>query len=169
MAATFYSQTLDLLRGYLGRMVLTVDYEGRPYWSAYIGSYMSLDPCGRYHHVLSPNGASARCERYWEALERAAEKLGGWIESGEGDPTDIYFCQSASIGDTVTVADLQDLDLQLVDRDYDVQAVKDYLGDIAQEYEAFLVQVEDGDYSQVWGLWNSVPHLGDEAVLIYMA
>jgi hypothetical protein len=22
-----------------------------------------------------------------------AEELGGWIESGEGDPTDIFFCR----------------------------------------------------------------------------
>ena len=63
------------------------------YLSLYLGSFMSLDPCGRYHHTLSPNGATKTCERYWENLESAAEELGMWIESGEGDPTDIYLCK----------------------------------------------------------------------------
>jgi hypothetical protein len=63
-----------------------------PYMSTYIGSFMSLDPCGRYHHALSPNGVSNRCARFWENLESVASELGGWIEPGEGDPTDIFFC-----------------------------------------------------------------------------
>ena len=67
-------------------------YEDRYYYSIYLGSYMALDPCGRYHHILSPNGATSKCARFWERLERAADELGGWIEGGEGDPTDIYFC-----------------------------------------------------------------------------
>jgi hypothetical protein len=62
------------------------------YKSIYLGSFMSLDPCGKYHHILSPNGATSRCEAFWERLERAANELNGWIETGEGDPTDIYFC-----------------------------------------------------------------------------
>jgi hypothetical protein len=86
MARTFYSQNLAMLKDLLPHMV-KVQYQ-----SAYIGSYMSLDPCGRYHHCLSPNGATSRCEAFWEALEKAADRLGGWIEGGEGDPTDIYFC-----------------------------------------------------------------------------
>jgi len=63
-------------------------------YSTYIGSYMSLDLCGRYHHFLSPNGVTKNCEQYWESLEKVAGLLGGWIEGGEGDPTDIYFCMS---------------------------------------------------------------------------
>lgn len=59
--------------------------------SVYLGCYMDLDPCGRYHHFLSPNGATRRCEAFWERLNDTAEELGGWIEAGEGDPTDIYF------------------------------------------------------------------------------
>jgi len=95
MAATYYAQNLRMLRDAIPFMETVEDWEGNRYRSIYLGSYMSLDPCGRYHHVLSPNKVSSRCERYWEALEKAAERLGGWIESGEGDPTDIYFCLPA--------------------------------------------------------------------------
>lgn len=63
-----------------------------PYRYTYIGSSLSLDPCGRYHHIFSPNGVTKRCERYWENLEAAASELGGWIESGEGDSLDTFFC-----------------------------------------------------------------------------
>jgi hypothetical protein len=60
--------------------------------SIYLGSYLDLDPCGKYHHALSPNGLTRKCEEFWENLEAAAEELGGWIEAGEGDPLDTYFC-----------------------------------------------------------------------------
>ena len=63
-----------------------------PYMSMFLGSYMYLDPCGRYHHFLSPNGFTRNCERFWENMESVAEELGMWIESGEGDPTDIFLC-----------------------------------------------------------------------------
>jgi len=73
-------------------METTTDYEGNEYKSIYIGSYMSLDPCGRYHHIISPNGVTGKCVAFWERLDKAATELGGWIDCGEGDPTDIYFC-----------------------------------------------------------------------------
>lgn len=65
------------------------------YRSIYLGTVFSLDPCGKYHHALSPNGATEDCETYWETLEEAANELGGWIESGEGDPCDQFFCLPA--------------------------------------------------------------------------
>ena len=69
--------------------IVDPDYE---YYSYYLGSYMNLDPCGRYHHVFSPNNITEKCEDFWENLEFAAEDIGGWIESGESDPTDIFYC-----------------------------------------------------------------------------
>ena len=63
-----------------------------PFVSTYLGSFLSLDPCGKYHHILSPNNITRTCEKFWENLNRAAEELGGWIESGEGDPLDTYYC-----------------------------------------------------------------------------
>ena len=67
------------------------------YMTNYLGSFLSLDPCGRYHHVLSPNNVTRTCEKFWENLNTAAEDLGGWIESGEGDPLDIFYCFSKEV------------------------------------------------------------------------
>lgn len=77
------------------------DRDGEEYASLYLGSVLSLDPCGRYHHVLSPNGATMRCIRYWENLEETAEELGAWIETGEGDACNVYLCRAAREDDIV--------------------------------------------------------------------
>lgn len=69
----------------------TDDDDGNRCKSVYIGSFMGLDPCGRYHHIISPNGITKRCEQFWDSLEKVAGELGGCITCGEGDPTDIYF------------------------------------------------------------------------------
>ena len=63
----------------------------------FLGTVFALDPCGRYHHMLSPNGLTAKCERFWESLERQLEKRGMWLESGEGDPCDQYAGQSRDL------------------------------------------------------------------------
>jgi len=63
------------------------------YLSNFLGTYMSLDPCGKYHHFLSPNGVTKKCERFWGNLEKSANELNMWIESGEGDPCDIFLCK----------------------------------------------------------------------------
>ncbi|MHA2220327.1 MAG: hypothetical protein ACXACY_30995 [Candidatus Hodarchaeales archaeon] len=95
MAQTFYSQNLELLRQYTDNDFFVNQYdEGDTYKSVYIGSWMYLDPCGRYHHVISPNGLTQRCANFWESLDKAAERLNGWVECGEGDPTDIFFCKA---------------------------------------------------------------------------
>jgi hypothetical protein len=67
--------------------------DGEKYLSAYIGSFMSLDPCGRYHHLLSPNGITSACAEFWETLDCIARNLGFWVEFGEGDPTDVFLCK----------------------------------------------------------------------------
>lgn len=64
--------------------------DGQEVRSVYLGSYMALDPCGRYHHALSENGSTARCAAFWESLERQLERRGLSLGSGEGDPTDIF-------------------------------------------------------------------------------
>jgi len=74
----------------------TVDFD-RQERMVYLGSVFALDPCGRYHHMLSPNGYTNRCGRFWESLERQLEKRGLWLASGEGDPCDQYAGQSRDI------------------------------------------------------------------------
>ena len=58
--------------------------------TVYLGSVFALDPCGRYHHMLSPNGVTNRCIRFWESLERQLEARGLGMTSGEGDPCDVF-------------------------------------------------------------------------------
>jgi hypothetical protein len=64
------------------------------YMSNYLGTYMSLDPCGKYHHFLSPNGVTKKCEQFWSSMDKAAQSLDMWIQSGEGDPCDIFLCKN---------------------------------------------------------------------------
>ena len=73
-----------------------MDLNDKSYATVYLGCFLSLDPCGKYHHILSPNGVTKTCEKFWENLNQAAEDLGGWIESGKGNETDIFFCFSKS-------------------------------------------------------------------------
>ena len=63
----------------------------------FLGTVFALDPCGRYHHMLSPNGATRKCERFWESLERQLERRGMWLSSGEGDPCDQFAGQSRDL------------------------------------------------------------------------
>lgn len=61
-------------------------------WTAtlYLGRVYNFDPCGKYHHLLSPNGVQKRCIFAWEEFEQAIEKLGMATVSNEGDPTELY-------------------------------------------------------------------------------
>lgn len=79
------------LKGFIPKMEKVDGMDGE-YLSYFLGSYLSLDPCGRYHHVLSLNGVTKKCENYWQRLEKAADEVGGWISSGEGNALDIFFC-----------------------------------------------------------------------------
>jgi hypothetical protein len=58
---------------------------------------------------------------------------------------------------SVRVKDLPN-DLMLVDRDYDVQAIKDSLGKRADDFSAFFVKVKNGEYIEVWGIENNIPY-----------
>ena len=62
---------------------------------ARIGSVFSVMPSGKYYMPWACSNVTLReaerDERYMAALERAADKFGGWIESGEGDPCDLFF------------------------------------------------------------------------------
>ncbi len=85
----------QMLKSFIPDMIETESFmDDDKYLSVYIGSFMSLDPCGRYHHILSPNGITSRCERFWDNMDECASELNCWIESGEGDPTDIFLCKS---------------------------------------------------------------------------
>ena len=62
--------------------------------SSYLGSVMQLTPSGKFYMPWTTNQTAddvERDSRWFDALEQVATKHGGWIESGEGDPTDLYF------------------------------------------------------------------------------
>jgi len=94
MARTFYAAALAELKDITLADMVKVEAFGsdEPYYSTFLGTVMALDPCGRYHNILSENGYTDRCGAFWEALEKAAGRCGGWIENGEGDPCDVFFC-----------------------------------------------------------------------------
>ncbi len=48
--------------------------------------------------------------------------------------------------------------LQLVTDSQDVQAIREYLGKDAGNYDAFFVAVQDGEYTEVWGMCGIVPY-----------
>jgi hypothetical protein len=62
----------------------------------YLGSVMSLAPSGKFYTFWTTNQTARDVERdgaWYAALDAVANKYEGWIEAGEGDPTDLYFCR----------------------------------------------------------------------------
>ena len=49
--------------------------------------------------------------------------------------------------------------LTLVSDSQDVQAIREHLGEDAGNYDAFFVDVQNGDYVEVWGMVGIVPYL----------
>lgn len=60
---------------------------------------------------------------------------------------------------TLSIACLTNNNLILVTDAQDVKPLKDYLGEIASDYDSFFVEVKDGEYSEVWGFCGTVPYL----------
>jgi hypothetical protein len=63
---------------------------------SFLGTVMGLTPSGKVYMPWSTNVTPAEAEedeRFSVALEKAAAEHGGWIENGEGDPCDIFFCK----------------------------------------------------------------------------
>lgn len=100
MAATFYAQVLrDFDWPGLVRSLEPCGeqcYEGTH--QVYLGSCLSLSPSGKYYTAFACSNVTEteaeRDEAWWAALERAAEKHGLFVTSGEGDPTDIFVGRS---------------------------------------------------------------------------
>ena len=96
MAQTYYSQIL----GWDWSKIAVIADETRfqredmQLGSTYLGSVMNIFPSGKYWMPWTTNQNSEDMRRdsaFAQALDKVAEKFGGWIETGEGDPTDLYF------------------------------------------------------------------------------
>ncbi|OYT63812.1 hypothetical protein B6U74_06300 [Candidatus Bathyarchaeota archaeon ex4484_205] len=60
------------------------------------------------------------------------------------------------------VSDLQDRDdLIFVDKDFEVASIKEYLGNQPEleEFGAFFVKEEGGEYTEIYGIPGAVPYL----------
>lgn len=58
----------------------------------------------------------------------------------------------------LTVEDIQEReDLQFISDSQDVQAIKELIPD-AKPYDSFFVKVEEGDYTEVYGMYGIVPY-----------
>ena len=48
--------------------------------------------------------------------------------------------------------------LNFISDSQDVQAIREYLGEDAGNYDAFFVDVQNGEYVEVWGMVGIVPY-----------
>ena len=71
------------------------DYEGNTYGYQFLGTVFALSPSGKYYTPWANSNVTEReayrDEQFYFALDDVASDKGGWIESGEGDPCDIFF------------------------------------------------------------------------------
>jgi hypothetical protein len=93
----------------------TIDAEGyvSPCWGlggsdllygrCFLGTAMALAPSGKYWTFWArsnvSNAEADRDSRWFAALRKAAQKHGGWIENGEGDPCDLFFGRPVEPGE----------------------------------------------------------------------
>ena len=103
MAATYYSRILNgfywenIVRTAKAEPQEDFDNPGTMKGYCFLGTVFSIMPSGKFYTPWTTNQTrqdEIKDEAYMEALERAAEKYGGWIESGEGDPCDLFFVMS---------------------------------------------------------------------------
>ena len=64
--------------------------------SIFLGTVFALTPSGKYYMPWACSNVTdeeaAKDEAWYEALDAVVESYGGWIESGEGDPCDLFAC-----------------------------------------------------------------------------
>ena len=60
--------------------------------------------------------------------------------------------------------------LLLVNNDYEVQEIKDYFkSKIIDQYDSFFIDIEDGEYQEIYGYFGEIPDLKKEIyeILVY--
>lgn len=65
---------------------------------------------------------------------------------------------SRPVGSMSAVGSLPN-ELLFVSDSQDVKVIKEHIGETANDYDAFFVNVSDGDYTEVWGIVGIVPYL----------
>ena len=72
-----------------------IDGDGDLIGRCYLGTVMNIYPSGKYYMPWCSNQTrtdETRDECYGAALEEFFDAAGMWIESGEGDPCDLFAC-----------------------------------------------------------------------------
>lgn len=72
----------------------TEDEHGK-YLCSYLGSIMDVFPSGKFYMPWTTNQTVRdiwQDRAFGEALEDVLEGYGIWVESGEGDPTELFIC-----------------------------------------------------------------------------
>ena len=69
-----------------------------PYETQYMGSVFTVTPSGKYYMPWANSNVNiieaAKDSMFYEIVERELDKLGYWLESGEGDPCDLFVSRS---------------------------------------------------------------------------
>ena len=106
----------------------------------YVNQAWTVD--GRYVACAHPDAPACKCY--------------GNQHAGELAPIENLPTVPRTAPQTLTVSELPAA-LQFVSDSQDVDAVKEHIGQAAQEFDSFFVNVQDGDYSEVWGMCGIVP------------
>lgn len=83
-------RNLPTRAGDYGDAVVYDDGAGNLIARAFVGTVMSLDPCGRFHPLLAPSSPTEDCEAFWADLEDDLNARGIALMAGEGDPCDLF-------------------------------------------------------------------------------
>jgi hypothetical protein len=80
-------------------MIVDDDFNDCKYAALYVGSSLSIMPSGKFYMPWACSNIenvreALQDEAYQQALEDKLGSLGLWMESGEGDPLDTFFCKS---------------------------------------------------------------------------
>lgn len=68
------------------------------------------------------------------------------------------------VKDRKTISGLEDYThLQLVTTEPDISQIKEMVGGISTNYDAFFVDVNRGEYTEVWGFKGVVPYVQKQA------
>jgi len=94
---------------------------------AYIGSVMALAPSGKFWTFWACGNMRMKEMAwdtiFWDLVDTVLDKYGMWRESGEGDPTDVFFCAP------LDYVDASRLWLEMIVRARDLSEIKDVLYD----------------------------------------
>jgi len=65
------------------------------------------------------------------------------------------------------VKDLQNRqDLIFVSDNQDIKFIKDFISETKKDYDSFFVKIENGDYTEIYGIYGIIPYLSKKVYQI---